>query len=171
MSEGFLAAVCEVSARRVARRAKGWRGRGDRGGACRAEGLERRVFLSSAVASFGAQQTFGSGAGPHSVALADLNKDGVPDLVVADEGAGVSVLLGNGDGTFKPRTALTAGSKPIAVVVADVNRDGNADLAVANLNSANVSAKNSSDGGTIKTVRMPRPIPLSTRRDARASLS
>ena len=34
--------------------------------------------------SFAAQQTFASGDGPDSVAVADLNGDGKPDLVVAN---------------------------------------------------------------------------------------
>ena len=36
-----------------------------------------------------------------SVAVADVNHDGNPDLLVANEGTGtVGVLLGNGDGTL-----------------------------------------------------------------------
>ncbi len=44
------------------------------------------------------------GKGPISVAIADLNKDGFLDLVVANQTDGtISTLLGNGDGTFRPR--------------------------------------------------------------------
>ena len=38
------------------------------------------------------------------MAVADVNGDGKPDLVVANDGSNtVSVLLGNGDGTFAAR--------------------------------------------------------------------
>jgi hypothetical protein len=58
-------------------------------------------------------RTFSTGGnGPSSVAVADLNGDGKPDLAVANacvsgstcgNAAGsVGVLLGNGDGTFQP---------------------------------------------------------------------
>ena len=78
---------------------------------------------------------YGSGGDfAYSVAVADVNGDGKPDLIVANEQSNsVGVLLGNGDGTFQ--TAVTYGSGgdyPYSVAVADVNGDGKPDLLVAN---------------------------------------
>ena len=75
-----------------------------------------------------------------SIAVADVNGDGRPDLVVANEfgeinGDGtVGVLLGNGDGTFQAVAIYDSGGHPVtvAVAVADVNGDGKPDLLVAN---------------------------------------
>src|SRR5436190_1471173 len=64
-------------------------------------------------------------------AIADLNGDGRPDLVVAN-GDGVSVLLGNGDGSFQTAQNVSAGIRPAAVTVSDVNGDGRPDLVVTN---------------------------------------
>jgi FG-GAP-like repeat/FG-GAP repeat len=77
--------------------------------------------------------TYGSlGRGSASVAVADLNGDSKPDLVVAGIlGGPLSILLGNGDGTFHP--AVGVGSAGFSVAVADLNGDGKPDLAVTNL--------------------------------------
>ena len=76
-----------------------------------------------------------------SVAVADVNGDGKPDLLVAGvdnagnpASGGVGVLLGNGDGTFQPAVTYdTGGVDALWVAVADVNNDGMADLVVVNL--------------------------------------
>jgi len=81
-----------------------------------------------------------------SVAVADLNGDGKPDLAVSAElscyplyCAGVNVLLGNGDGSFQPAvTYNTNGSNAYAVAVADLNGDGKPDLAVTSDSSVDI---------------------------------
>jgi Big-like domain-containing protein/VCBS repeat protein/FG-GAP repeat protein len=79
----------------------------------------------------------GQGAG--SVVIADVNKDGKPDIVLTNDtgesnGDGsVAVLLGNGDGTFQPAVLYDSGGLyPGWLAVADVNGDGIPDLIVLN---------------------------------------
>ena len=73
---------------------------------------------------FGPKTNFTTGSGPWSVAVADMNKDGKLDVVTADVGSSVSVLLGNGNGTLKePTTYATADIWPYFLHVADVNND------------------------------------------------
>ena len=94
----------------------------------RAEALFSAPFIS-----------FDAGESPASVAIADLNADGRPDLAVANSDANtVSVPLGNGDGTFGTKTDFGAGNSPRSVAIADLNADGRPDLAVANLYSQTV---------------------------------
>ena len=47
------------------------------------------------------------------MAVADVNGDGKPDLVVANVNSNtVSVLLGNGNGTFQAQQIIAAGAIP-----------------------------------------------------------
>jgi hypothetical protein len=76
---------------------------------------------------------------PQGLAIADVNLDGNPDVLVANEcgqdpacrKGTVSVLLGKGDGSFRPDVSFPAGQFPLAVAVADFNGDKNPDLAIA----------------------------------------
>jgi len=108
------------------------------------------LFAAAAEAqgvSFMVRSDFGAGISPVSVAVGDLNGDGVQDLAVANFGvcedwcfsSSVSVLLGNGDGSFQAARTFGAGLGPWSVAVGDFNGDGTPDLAVANWNSNNVS--------------------------------
>src|SRR5579859_6280298 len=81
------------------------------------------------------QQTIRVGQGARWVSVADVNRDGIPDIVVANADAGtVSVLLGDGSGQFKeaPGSPFAAGHLPNDVAVADMNGDGIPDLVIPN---------------------------------------
>ena len=79
-----------------------------------------------------------------SIAVADVNSDGKPDIVAATvcgcdpdraEDPSVSVMLGNGDGTFRPRTRFALdGPTPQAIAAGDINGDGRMDVVVADYN-------------------------------------
>ncbi len=57
--------------------------------------------------------SYDAGTKPNSVAIGDLNGDGIPDLAAANSGGStVSVLLGNGNGTFGATTDFGTGSGP-----------------------------------------------------------
>jgi hypothetical protein len=101
--------------------------------------------------------TYDAGDGEASaVAIADVNGDGKPDLVVANcgdcqvvinSGGSVGVLLGNGDGTFQKAVSYGSGGITApSVAVADVNGDGKPDVVVANRCQNNSCAGNSAVG-------------------------
>jgi hypothetical protein len=72
---------------------------------------------------------------PYSIEVADLNRDGMKDLVIANgEDSSVTILLGAGKGNFReaPGSPFAAGYMPNDIAIADFNKDGKPDLAFAN---------------------------------------
>ncbi len=104
------------------------------------------VTILSGNGSGGFTQPVGSpvdvGSRPQSIAVADFNLDGKPDLVTANLNSNnATILLNNGSGGFNEPAGspVAVGTRPQSVAVADFNLDGKPDFATANLNSNNVT--------------------------------
>ena len=78
------------------------------------------IYLGNGHGGFGKPTIYDIGPDPTGLTVADVNGDGMPDLLVGNDFGDVLVLLGNGDGTFQPYRRPTA----IALAVADLNGDG-----------------------------------------------
>jgi hypothetical protein len=89
------------------------------------------VLLGNGDGSFQLARAFTAPVYAGPAVVGDFNRDGIPDLVVANNEAGnVSVLLGNAGGSFQaPRIVATSGLH-LSVGVGDFNRDGLIDIAI-----------------------------------------
>ncbi|MCU0323328.1 MAG: FG-GAP-like repeat-containing protein, partial [Chitinophagaceae bacterium] len=90
--------------------------------------------------------TTGTGTNPKAVAIGDIDGDGKPDLVTANNGSNkVSVFLNTStsgtisSGSFAAKVDFTtgSGSNPLAIAIGDLNGDGKPDLAVTCNSSPN----------------------------------
>lgn len=98
------------------------------------------VLFGNGDGTFQAAQTYASD-NVNSIAIADMNQDGWPDVLLATYCAygeaclskGVQMMLNNRDGTFQPvQTFFSGGKSGTAIAVQDVSRDGKLDVIVAN---------------------------------------
>ncbi len=85
------------------------------------------TFAAASEAGTGVENA-STGRGGHLVGVADLNADGLPDLVLANP-QGITVLLGTGARNFQLAATYPTASVPASFVFTDLNGDGKPDLA------------------------------------------
>ena len=95
------------------------------------------IFFNYGNGTFAIVQTYptGDGSEPSSISIADLDKDGLLDIVVANIGISTIITMyGGGNRTFLQRKPYSLGYdyRPRSVVIGDVNNDGWLDIGVAN---------------------------------------
>ena len=94
-----------------------------------------RPIASATSANFIGPTTVAASGSPFFVLTADLNGDGVQDLIVGSRttqfNGFVTVMLGNGDGTFRAASTYAfPGDYLESIAIADMNSDGVPDLLV-----------------------------------------
>ena len=94
------------------------------------------ILLGNGNGTFQTPSEIDVGTVPNSMAVLDLNRDGIKDVAIGGGNTELSVLLGLGDGTFvqQPVVTLVAGGDLFSacndIGVGDLNRDGIQDLVV-----------------------------------------
>ena len=94
-----------------------------------AAGTRETILFNDGKGVLAPSSNFGGGA--DSIAVADVNRDGSPDVVLAFQGASSArVALNRGDGAFGSFAGFGDGIRPYAAGVGDFNSDGIPDLVV-----------------------------------------
>jgi hypothetical protein len=94
------------------------------------------ILLGNGNGTFQTPSEIDVGTGPNSMAVLDLNHDGIKDVAIGGGNTEFSVLLGVGNGTFtrQPVVTLILGGDPFSacndIGVGDLNRDSIVDLVV-----------------------------------------
>ncbi len=105
------------------------------------------VLLGDGAGNFATAVNYPLGTKPISVAAADLNGDGVLELVSANlTSSDVSELIGTGTGSFRPAVNFAVAAQPVAIVAADFNGDGKSDVAITENNTGIGLALNNGSG-------------------------
>ena len=112
---------------------------------------------SITASSFASKVDFTTGSEPYSVVIGDVDGDGKPDIVVANEGDNnVSVFRNTSTSgsltasSFASKVDFTTGVNPRSVDIGDVDGDGKTDVVVTNWGSNTVSIlRNTSASGSI----------------------
>ena len=96
-------------------------------------GLLAPTSAAQTPAVFHPGEQFSTGLGPKATAVGDLDMNGSPDIVVADQGANhVSVLLSTVPGSFPQTTVYVTGMNPESVAIGNLNGDSVRDIVTAN---------------------------------------
>ncbi len=96
------------------------------------------VLLGNGDGTFQSPVTYDSGGRTLVPAIADVNGDGKPDILVANGqgNVGLGVLIGNGDGSFRPVITYGVGQKYVSsLAIGDFNKDSKVDVVVSVCNS------------------------------------
>ncbi|MCI0479844.1 VCBS repeat-containing protein, partial [Candidatus Uhrbacteria bacterium] len=90
------------------------------------------VHINNGGGNFNLEQRFPVNNEPRDIVAADVDADGIPDLIV-QQSFDVSLLVGNGDGTFRAEQQFVGGGTVSVgtVRVGDVDADGSPDLILA----------------------------------------
>ena len=100
------------------------------------------VFKGTGTGAFQAMVSYSAGgpnSRPQGVAVADVNGDGIADILSANYlSYSIGVLLGTGAGSFQPVATYSTGvfSLPGSLALADINRDGKLDVVAADYNGS-----------------------------------
>ncbi len=115
------------------------------------------ILLGTGTGTFTMAGSTPTGGQFGSVAIADFNGDGIPDVAVANTTANlITILLGKGDGTLTASPAAPSSTNSTTIATGDFNGDGVPDLVGINYHSSTATILLGNGDGTF-TQKAPGP--------------
>jgi VCBS repeat protein len=120
------------------------------------DGGQSRVYVAGPKGSFSPQRTIPFGPPNAAIRMseaADLDGDGLVDLVAIDERQGTAIYFGQHDGSFSAAVVVAGGTvTPYALAVAYVNGDRKPDIIVGNVEAPSTVHFNDGSGRKFRTI-------------------
>ena len=122
------------------------------------DGGQSRVYLAGPKGAFDSSRVVRFGPPNASIRMteaADLDGDGLLDLVAIDERTGTAIYFGQQGGGFSAAVAVSgAKPAPYALTVADVNGDRKPDIIVGNVEAPSTVSFNDGSGRRFHTIHV-----------------
>jgi len=101
------------------------------------------ILFGHGDGTFSVGGTVQTGFGSRSIAVADFDGEGHPDLAIANVGTStlstVNIVMNDGTGGFQVTANKPVGKQPFAIAAGDVDGDGHVDLVTSNYGDHSVS--------------------------------
>jgi hypothetical protein len=104
------------------------------------------ILRNRGAGSLHAGEDLPSGIGPTAVAVADLDDDGIADLLIGGDSGQAQIFAGGANG-FAPPQVLNFGGRTPGVAAADLNGDARPDIVVTDTMASRVGISLSEGGG------------------------
>jgi FG-GAP-like repeat/Secretion system C-terminal sorting domain/IPT/TIG domain len=117
------------------------------------------------IISFDAASNIQTGNGTLDVAIADINGDGRPDIIVTSGNSGIFSILqntsvGSGVLTFAPKLDYFSFNHPDHVIVADMDNDGKPDIIISEFSNSEVDVYRNTSLCEVISLAPPVPYPV-----------